>query len=162
MAQRGEETTFRRPVDGREHTGEAPSGRFAVRSDPADQGIATGTVTERHIPARSGTGTVTITSTSQGDLDPRTVRRIVASNMGGIASCYERPLQRDHSLAGRVTINFTIAEGGRVTRARAVQNTVAPEVGSCIETRIRAIHFPSPQGGPATFQFPFIFQPAAQ
>lgn len=160
VAGRDDGTVFRRPLeecDG--NCGPAADLGSLMRQNPADQDVGSGGVEEIRVTADSRPGTATITANSQGDLDPSIVRRTVASNMGGITSCYERPLQRNHTLAGRVTINFTIGEGGRVTRASAVQNTVSPEVGTCIERRIRSIRFPSPRGGPATFQFPFIFQP---
>lgn len=161
VASRDDDTVFRRPTEGSGgNSGTTTDLGSLMRQDPADQNVGTGGVDERAVTANSRPGTATITANSQGDLDPSIVRRTVASNMGGISACYERPLQRNHTLAGRVTINFTIGEGGRVIRASAVQNTVSPDVGTCIERRIRSIRFPSPSGGPATFQFPFIFQPA--
>ena len=78
--------------------------------------------------------------------------------MRSIQDCYERELKRDPGLAGRIEIEFTIGEGGRVEEATVVGNTMGSDaVGSCIVGRIRRWRFPKPNGGSVTVSYPFIF-----
>ncbi len=99
---------------------------------------------------------------STGFLRPEDVRRVVNQRIAAIRMCYERRLQHDRTLQGRVTVRFTIAPAGVVTAAEATENTLAdPAVGACIAATFRRFRFPSPEGGSATFSFPFVLQPGS-
>jgi TonB family protein len=79
--------------------------------------------------------------------------------MGGIRSCYERALRNNPTLSGRLEVRFTIGTSGRVTSASSSGLSAAPEVGSCVVSRVRGLVFPTPEGGSVDFSFPFNFSP---
>jgi hypothetical protein len=115
---------------------------------------------EREIEGKVGRGPIRERPGSTGKIRPEEVRRIVGRNLGGIKRCYERALPRNPTLAGRITVNFTIGGGGRVVAASASQDTMgAPGVTECVVRSIRSIRFPAPEGGNVQFAYPFIFAP---
>ena len=59
-----------------------------------------------------------------------------------------------------MTIRFTVSGSGKVTAARATVNELSPDVGSCIVGAFQGFRFPPPEGGTATFEYPFLFTPA--
>ncbi len=96
----------------------------------------------------------------EGTLDASRVAGILRSNIGGIRSCYERALRNNPTLSGRLEIHFTIGTSGRVTGSPSTSGlAAAPEVGSCIASRVRGLVFPAPEGGAVEFSFPFNFSP---
>ncbi|MDP3278275.1 MAG: AgmX/PglI C-terminal domain-containing protein [Deltaproteobacteria bacterium] len=96
----------------------------------------------------------------EGTLDASRVAGILRSNIGGIRSCYERALRNNPTLSGRLEIRFTIGTSGRVTGTPSTSGlSAAPEVGSCIASRVRSLVFPAPNGGAVDFNFPFSFAP---
>jgi uncharacterized membrane protein len=95
-----------------------------------------------------------------GVLSPQEVAKVVNRRLGAIKGCYERALRRNPNLEGKVTIQFTVAGGGKVTSARATLNELTPEVGECIVSAFMRFRFPEPEGGSTTFEYPFLFTPA--
>ncbi len=156
------ESVLRRPTSGNSEDVVADVGSLRRRLAGNAGNVESGSMGGETAPtARIKRGRPISVASSRGTLDAGAVRRVVGQSLGGIKACYERSLRRNRSLQGRVTINFTIGEGGRVTRAQATGSTLgAPEVGQCIATRFRSLRFPSPTGGPVTFQYPFIFEPS--
>jgi len=115
---------------------------------------------EREISGKVGRGTPREGPRSIGKLSPEAVRRAVGRNLGGIKRCYERALPRNPTLAGRITVNFTIGGGGRVVSASSGGDTMGePRVTECVVRSIRSIRFPAPEGGNVDFSYPFIFAP---
>lgn len=96
-----------------------------------------------------------------GDFDQSVVVRTINRRRRAIQSCYERELRNNPSLAGRVTVQFTIQERGNVTGARAAENTTgSPAVANCVVSTVRRFRFnPGPTGGSVTYSFPFVFAP---
>jgi type IV pilus assembly protein PilQ len=94
-----------------------------------------------------------------GDLDPNQVFSRIRARMNGIRGCYESGLRSAPTLAGRVTVNFTIGESGRVTRADVSGLPAAPGVTSCVAGVVRGIAFPMPTGGSVDFSFPIVLSP---
>ncbi|MBL8910746.1 MAG: DUF2330 domain-containing protein [Archangium sp.] len=87
------------------------------------------------------------------------VVRIIKSNQGQLRYCYERELQRNPSLRGRVVLMFEIGAEGNVA-ASAIQSTTmnAPEVESCIAGRAKTWRFPKPEGGAMVkVVYPMVF-----
>ncbi|MCU0661409.1 MAG: AgmX/PglI C-terminal domain-containing protein [Myxococcota bacterium] len=95
-----------------------------------------------------------------GVLNPQEVAKVVARRIGAIKGCYERALRRNPNLEGKITVRFTVAGSGKVTSANATQNELGGEVGDCIISAFKAFRFPPPEGGSATFEYPFMFTPA--
>ena len=96
-----------------------------------------------------------------GEFDAGTVQRQIKQRLKSITRCYESELRKNPSLAGKVTVTFTIQERGNVTDARASENTTgSPAVAECVTRTISRFRFnPGPDGGSVTFRYPFVFQP---
>jgi TonB family protein len=94
-----------------------------------------------------------------GSLDPNVVANTIRSRKGAVIACYEKALKRNPSLAGKITLRFTISAIGKVTAADIDSNSLGDdEVGSCMTTIVKTWRFPAPAGGEVQFSYPFIFQ----
>lgn len=83
-----------------------------------------------------------------GGLDMDSIRDVIMRNMGQIRYCYEQGLQRQPTLAGRVSVGFQIAGSGGVSVANIRHSSVrSAQVESCIVGKIRNWKFPKPHGG---------------
>ncbi len=96
------------------------------------------------------------------DLDPAAVvKRIKGHYLAGIKHCHQRILKIDPRSQGKVTIRFTVAPTGRVTKAR-VQG-FDPTVDACIRGQAAKWRFSSPkdEGKPtsADFEVPMLLKP---
>jgi TonB family protein len=96
-----------------------------------------------------------------GEFDAALVQRQIKQRLKSITRCYEAELRKNPSLAGKVTVTFTIQERGNVTDAKASENTTgSPGVADCVTRAISRFRFnPGPDGGSVTFRYPFVFQP---
>ncbi|MBI5511205.1 MAG: energy transducer TonB [Deltaproteobacteria bacterium] len=97
-----------------------------------------------------------------GALDSEAVAKVVRARQRMVQDCYERELKRDPTLQGKIEIEFTIGEDGRVVDAKVAANRMGSNaVGDCIISRLRSWRFPKPNGGSVTVNFPFIFTPSS-
>jgi hypothetical protein len=73
--------------------------------------------------------------------------------------CYEKELNRDPNLWGKLTATFTISGTGRVSDAQVLTTSLNnANVESCVLGRIRSIRFPQPKGGGEVIvTYPFLF-----
>lgn len=96
-----------------------------------------------------------------GDFDAAIVVRTIRARLRAIQRCYETELRRDPTLAGKVTVRFTIVERGTVSNASATENTTgSAAVANCVVSAIRRFRFnPGPDGGSVDFSYPFVFAP---
>lgn len=96
-----------------------------------------------------------------GALDPALIDKVVKSKMSQIRYCYTRELQKNPSLAGKLTIKFTISKDGSVSAASVKSSTVgSPAVDQCVVQRFYQMQFPEPKGGGiVSVSYPFIFSP---
>lgn len=119
-----------------------------------------GAVVERRITGRTNLGSGGDIGGS-GDFDSALVVREIQKRLGQIKSCYERELRRNPTLAGKVSVEFTIQESGSVSGARAVENSTGDAaVASCVVGVISRFRFnPGPEGGSVNFRYPFVFEP---
>ena len=95
-----------------------------------------------------------------GGLDKDLIGAVIQKNMGQIRFCYERGLQSDPKLKGRVAVNFTIAGNGRVKVAGLHNTTLHSKlVEDCILMRLKSWKFPLPEGGSEVrVSYPFMLQ----
>jgi TonB family protein len=123
----------------------------------AAAGRASALRTHATITPQVGTGVVH----TQGTLDKEIVRRIIRQHLNEVKYCYELQLPRHPDLAGRITVQFTIAAEGKVT-ASLVQtsslNNAAVE--SCIVQATRRWEFPRRNAGLTIVSYPFVLVPA--
>ncbi|MEL6544217.1 MAG: AgmX/PglI C-terminal domain-containing protein, partial [Myxococcota bacterium] len=97
-----------------------------------------------------------------GSLDSAAIAKVVRRRIRSLQDCYEKELKRDPSLAGKIEVEFTIGEDGRIEEAGVSNNTMGSDaVGSCIVSRVRRWRFPTPDGGSVTVNYPFIFTPSS-
>ena len=94
-----------------------------------------------------------------GSIDKSVVARIVATHLPRIRACYERELQKQPSLAGKLTVKFVIAKDGSVATASSRSDTLgSPPVAECVHSRFRQMRFPKPRGGGiVTVSYPLVF-----
>ncbi len=99
--------------------------------------------------------------TVEGALSKEDVRRTVARYRREIRYCYEKRLNVDRDLNGKVSVKFVIGGTGDVLFARVFESTMPdPEVGRCMEQRMMRWRFPKPAGGgQVTVRYPFLFRP---
>jgi hypothetical protein len=99
-------------------------------------------------------------ATFTGTIDKEAIRRVVQANLKQIKNCYERGLNRDPSLYGKIVIQWTIGPGGKVLEAGIKGTTMnSPEVESCAVARLRTWKFPEPPVNEvAVVSYPFVFQ----
>lgn len=94
-----------------------------------------------------------------GFLSREQIERVVRRHSRGITYCYERELQNDPELGGRVSANWTIGLDGRVESASIVENSLGSrDVESCILREIRRMRFDQPDGGMVVVTYPFTFR----
>lgn len=96
-----------------------------------------------------------------GALDRSLIDAVIKRKMQAIRYCYQRELQKDPALAGKVVIKFTIAKDGTVSQSAAKENTTGSKaVDSCINGVFYKMQFPEPKGGGIVIvSYPFIFSP---
>jgi TonB family protein len=94
------------------------------------------------------------------DIDQGKLSGFVRARMGLIKSCYENALKRNPGLKGKIVIRFTILGTGALDDITTAQNSLgSAEVGACIVSTMRSWRTPFRPSGPATVEYPFVFQP---
>lgn len=94
-----------------------------------------------------------------GFLSREQIERVVRRHTRGIQFCYERELQNDANLAGRIAVQWTIGMDGRVQSASATENTMGNRnVESCVVAEVRRMRFDQPDGGNVVVTYPFTFR----
>lgn len=147
-------------------TGKGPGGGGTAHGDVVTQGIIK---TGGKRPARGVAGgkglkeakvgvTVGEGSGDFGDLTPEQINKVVQSRRNAIRACYERQLQRNPKLGGKIVIRWTI-DMGTVTSAKVKSTTMRNgAVEDCIVRQVQRMKFPKPKGGrKAVVSYPFIF-----
>lgn len=93
-----------------------------------------------------------------GNLDRAAVEKVIKANLTKFRYCYQRQLQRDPGLSGKIVNRFVIAQDGTVSRSETKASTVSPAVDTCIEQTMARLQFPQPKGGGiAIISYPFVF-----
>jgi TonB family protein len=81
-------------------------------------------------------------------------------NKGSFRFCYQRELQNNPDLAGRVVLRFTIGTDGRPKGGSIASSTLNNKVAhGCILKTLRRMTFKPPKGGVCPVRWPFTFQP---
>ncbi len=102
-----------------------------------------------------GTGTA---SGDFGGLTKEEIDKVVKSRAGLIKACYQKELDKQKGLGGKLVIKFSIDAGGTVTKAApdggksTLQNAA---VSDCVVRQIFKLKFPAKGGGQVNY--PFIF-----
>ncbi|MFT5359233.1 MAG: hypothetical protein ACI9KE_006476 [Polyangiales bacterium] len=98
-------------------------------------------------------------ATVNGALSRETIRRVVRRHHNEVKFCYERALQSNPGLEGRVTTRFMISPSGAVVGSTIVGSTLNhAETESCVRNVLTRFTFPSPDnGGMVSVTYPFTF-----
>lgn len=96
-----------------------------------------------------------------GTLDRALIDEVIQRHLGQIRYCYQRQLQREPNLSGKVVVRFTIAGDGSVSSSGVKSSTLGSEaVESCVTGRVLRMKFPEPAGrGLVIVSYPFLFTP---
>lgn len=96
----------------------------------------------------------------QGALSKEEIGRVIRRNLARFKYCYEKQLNANPNLAGKIAIYFTIAPTGSVADA-SVRETSMNDVNveECAVKVMRTLKFPQPKGGGVVVvTYPFVFQ----
>lgn len=98
--------------------------------------------------------------TATSGIDKDAIRRVVLANIRQIKACYEKGLNKDPGLYGKITIQWSIGSGGKVLEAGVKNSTMNnAEVENCSVARLKTWKFPEPPVNEvAVVSFPFVFQ----
>jgi len=107
-----------------------------------------------------------ITSTSgapkRGKLPKAVIDEKLKSVQPAIQACYERGLKAKPELRGNLSINFVVADDGKIAHAESIE-TEDPlsDAGTvdCILGEIRKLVFPAPSGGRVFLNYPVKLEP---
>lgn len=121
-----------------------------------DGGPLSGRTTTEWEPARTGEPIL------MGALSRAQVDAVVKRHLRAIRYCYQRQLQRDATLGGKVVVRFTIAGDGTVSAAALADDTIHhASTTDCIVQRFWRMNFPEPQGGGrVVVKYPIHLSPA--
>lgn len=99
---------------------------------------------------------------SRGSLSREEIQRVIRRVMNQIKFCYERELNKNPNLEGKIVASWVIQGSGDVGTAKASQNTMGnAKVEKCVMRIIKRLRFPQPQGGGQVFvTYPFVFSPS--
>lgn len=98
-----------------------------------------------------------------GELPAEVIRRIVRQNFGRIRLCYENGLKTNASLAGVVTVDFTIAADGSIPEHSSAKSDLPDsKVVGCIENTYASLSFPAPETGVVKVSCPIALAPPEQ
>jgi len=79
---------------------------------------------------------------------------------GAAQRCYEKALQQQEQLQGKLTVNLCVGVGGGVCSASISNDSLgSPLVSQCVLNLFRATPFPSPKNGCVQAQVPLNFVP---
>ncbi len=95
---------------------------------------------------------------SKGGLSQDQVRRVVMAHLGAVRACYESEAQRNPSLKGGLTVQWTIDPNGGVSSASVAGSTLGnPRVEGCVVRQVKGWHFPTSETSTIVGGFPFKF-----
>ncbi|HOW50703.1 MAG TPA: TonB family protein [bacterium] len=98
-----------------------------------------------------------------GALDRAVIDSYIKRNIAKIRWCYEKELNKNATLFGKVVVNFIISKTGQVSSSKVQRASIQSEpVETCVADQIRKIRFPAPKGGGiVVVTYPFVFKNAA-
>jgi hypothetical protein len=95
-----------------------------------------------------------------GNMDAALIDQVVKQHLNQYRYCYQRELQKDYSLGGKVTLKWIIASDGSVSSANVKRETIKNSaVTSCMLNVARRMQFSQPKGGIVIVSYPFLFSP---
>ncbi len=95
----------------------------------------------------------------KGSLDREAIARVIRQNLARFKYCYEKQLNANPNLAGKISIYFTIAPTGSVASASIRESSMGDAtVEGCATNVMKSLKFPQPKGGGiVVVTYPFVF-----
>lgn len=95
-----------------------------------------------------------------GGLSRTLIEQVIARHDNSIRYCYQRQLNQDPDLAGRLEVKFVIASDGTVTQVSLASSSLGNSlVETCVTGRFERMRFPTPSGGGiVVVRYPIRFQ----
>lgn len=95
----------------------------------------------------------------KGSLDKAEIARVIRQNLNRFKFCYEKELNANPNLAGKIAIYFTIAPTGTVPQASVRETSMNNKtVEDCTVKVMKSLKFPKPKGGGiVVVTYPFVF-----
>jgi hypothetical protein len=96
---------------------------------------------------------------TSGGLTPEQVRAVVERHRSAVQWCFEKELQKNSKLSGKVVVYWRIEPAGAVSASRIKSSTIgSPDVEDCLTRQVKKWVFPSASNGQITnVNYPFIF-----
>lgn len=96
-----------------------------------------------------------------GGIDKEIIRRVIRRHRAQYRYCYQKQLQKQPTLNGKVKLKLIIGPDGKVQQAVVVDSTLKSEpVEQCLASRAKRWVFPaSKSAGMVVVTYPFIFKP---
>ena len=127
----------------------APSGR-GLSSRPAGSKLSKTSEPEPDAPAPSG----------DAFCDKKDIKVAMNRAKGSFRFCYQRELQNNPELSGRVVLRFTIGTDGRPKGPAIASSTLKnKEAHACLLKTVTRMTFKPPKGGVCPVRWPFTFKP---
>jgi hypothetical protein len=80
----------------------------------------------------------------------------IRAHYGDVHHCYAKVALKDPTVAGRVTLQWTIGKTGMPQAVAITKNTLKDKsVGACLKVRAKKWKFPPPNGGVQVISYPF-------
>ena len=100
----------------------------------------------------------------KGALSKSIIRRVIRRHLNEVRYCYQRELQTNQDLYGRLIVKFTIAPNGQVVTAGVKKSSLGnATVETCITQAVRRWLFPKPRdGGIVMVSYPFVLKAAGR
>lgn len=97
-----------------------------------------------------------------GGLTRDEIARVMRRYLSQIRYCYEKQLNSNPNLSGKVVVGFVIGGSGKVDSADVAESSLQHDpTETCVTNIIRRITFPQPRGGGTVMvNHPFVFQTA--
>ena len=94
-----------------------------------------------------------------GELPKTVIKAYIATKMGAIKACYQKGLQSNPDLSGKIKVKFLIQPNGAVNPAKIDESTIGNDaVENCVLNNVKAWKFPQAKGGGITnVVYPFVF-----
>jgi hypothetical protein len=90
--------------------------------------------------------------------DKGNIRRVVAAKSNAIKYCFEKELQLNPKLAGKITAQWKIGLDGKVMSSSIASSTMNNrKVEGCIARVVKRMRFAKPDGGICIINYPFVF-----
>ena len=102
---------------------------------------------------------VEVGTPSSGDFcDPGNIRRVVGGKSNAVKYCFEKELQTQPELGGKVIAMWKIGLDGQVMSASIAESTMNnAKVEGCIQRVLKRMRFAKPDGGICVVNYPFVF-----